>query len=359
MVDRIGRVTAPAATGLFAIIAAALGDRSPVTTVVCLVVVASAVAVLLDHERRPRAALVAVAGVIAAVGVLAWGEDNNLGWFAYCVLAGWVALRSGWSQLVAVVLVMVVILSIQWIQSSDQAGWGAWLSGTLFTAVIGGFVQRQARLIRQLQEAQAGLAERTRAEERNRIAREVHDVIGHSLTVSLLHVTSARLALDDDLDEARTALEEAERLGRQSLTEVRQVVAMSHDEGANGHAPMPGAAEIETLVESVTRTGTPIALEVLGDRSRLTATGGLAVYRILQESLTNVARHAPGAAATVRLEVGPTDTRLLVDSAGPPGPPSSGTHGVVGMQERAEALGGRLVAGPHDGGWRVEAVLPA
>jgi signal transduction histidine kinase len=132
-----------------------------------------------------------------------------------------------------------------------------------------------------------------------------------------------------------------------------------HEGGVDGASPLPGVDQIADLVESVRRAGTPVELEVVGETGSLTGTGGLTVYRILQEALTNVARHAAGAPTTVRVEVAEGgETRLTVDSAGTAGRTRPGALGIVSMQERAEALGGRLTAGPGGPGWRVEAVLP-
>jgi signal transduction histidine kinase len=322
----------------------------------CVVLAGAGLWVLL----RPATGWLVLAGagaVAVAVTVLTWGEVTNLGLFSFCVLAGWAAFRGGPAPAAVLTAGIVLVLVIQWVLVPD-GGWGAWIAGTVFTVVIGTLARRQDELIEQLREAQAGLAEQARLEERGRIAREVHDVIGHSLTVSLLHVGSARLALEEDPAEAAAALEEAERLGRQSLAEIRQVVSlMRGDEGAPA-TPMPGADQIEDLVEAVRRAGTPVELVVVGSTASMTATAGLTAYRILQEALTNVARHAPGAATTVRVQVGPTGTCLVVDSDGPAGPPRADGVGVLSMRERAEGLGGSLRAGPHGAGWRVEAVLP-
>src|SRR4029077_12178919 len=119
----------------------------------------------------------------------------------------------------------------EWLWVTSDPGWGAWMAGTTLTVLAGLLIRHEIDLVFQLREAQAGLAERARSEERNRIARELHDVIAHTLTVSLLHVTSARLAVEHDLDDAARSLAEAERLGRASLDEVRMAVGMLHQDG--------------------------------------------------------------------------------------------------------------------------------
>ncbi|HVU91167.1 MAG TPA: histidine kinase, partial [Jatrophihabitans sp.] len=205
--------------------------------------------------------------------------------------------------------------------------------------------------------AQAGLARRAQAEERARVARELHDVIGHSLTVSLMHVTAARLALDEDRDEAARALEEAERLGRASLAEVRQAVGLLRSaDGSESTAPLPGGAEIKDLIEQFRTAGVEVRAGIDGDLAALPPTVGLAAYRILQEALTNAVKHAPGAAVAVEIELAADAVRLGVDSAGAPRAGSG--LGLVGMRERAESLGGTLAAGPGGSGWLVRAELP-
>jgi signal transduction histidine kinase len=194
-------------------------------------------------------------------------------------------------------------------------------------------------------------------EERSRIARELHDVIAHSLTVSLLHVTSARLAVDHDPGDASRALAEAERLGRQALTEVRATMGLLREDDTGGvAAPVPGFGQVPQLVEEFRGAGVQVCLTVDGDPSPLPETVGSTVSRIVQEGLTNAARHAPGRPVTVEVNVTAEDVTVLVDSAGPPGQGSG--MGLVNMAERAGALGGSCTAGPGGHGWLVTAALP-
>jgi signal transduction histidine kinase len=315
-----------------------------------------AAAVLLHRGGLPLI-VVSAAGALA-VAVLCSGSPSNTGWFALCVLAAICAVREGERTAVAFTILALLILAAQWPLDREEFGWGPWIVGTVFTTVLCLMARRQMQLTDQLRAAQAGLADRTRAEERNRIARELHDVIGHSLTVSLLHVSSARLALQEDPAEAVAALEEAERLGRQSLAEVRQAVGLLRDDESS-RAPLPGAGQLPVLVESLRRAGADVSYDVQGDPSGLPETTGLTLYRILQEALTNTARHAPGAHVAVQLAVGTQDTVLTVHSAGPPGAPNAEGVGLAGMGERAAALGGHVEAGPEAAGWVVRATLPA
>lgn len=237
---------------------------------------------------------------------------------------------------------------------------GAWLAGVTLTAVFCLLIRHERGLLTQLRRAQADLAEQAKTQERNRIARELHDVIGHTLTVSLLHVQSARLAVEHDPADAAHALAEAERLGRECLAEVRTTVGMLREDDAAGNrpstAPLPGAGDLPALVEQFRSAGADITFTIEGDTGGLPATAGLAIYRIMQEALTNAVKHAPGSPTEVRLTVSPDEVTLTVDSQAIPG---TGTGlGVVSMRERAESVSGTCQAGPGGHGWLVLATLP-
>jgi signal transduction histidine kinase len=359
MTDRTARVAAPLALALFVAAGFFFGRQPPAVAVPAALVAVAVAVVLAVRATTGRALLAGVAVAGAAATVVSWGVASNLGWFALFILVAWCALGAGLAEAFLLTAGVVIVAAVQWVLYPADLGWGAWIAGALFTAVLGVLVRRQQDLLERLRTAQAGLAESARLEERTRIAREIHDVVGHALTVSLLHVTSARLALDEDPAEARASLEEAERLGRRSLTEVRQAVGVLRDGEPRSLAPMPGAGQLDELAESFRHAGTPVRLEVTGDPAALTATGGLTVYRILQEALTNVARHAPRSPAEVRVEIADGGVRLSVENpVADPGAGAEAGSGILGMRERAESLGGTLTAGPSAAGWHVEAVLP-
>jgi signal transduction histidine kinase len=251
----------------------------------------------------------------------------------------------------------LLLLACEALVVERDAGWAAWIGGTSFSAVASVVGRRQRDLLHQLHAAQGDLARRAQAEERNRIARELHDVIAHSLTISLLHVSAARLALDEDRDEAARALDEAERLGRQSLDEARHAVGLLRRGGdADPSAPLPGSVDVPALVERFRAAGADVEATMTGDLTALPGTVGLATYRILQEALTNAIKHAPQATSVVQVSVNGEAVRLSVDTAGAP---RHGTGlGLVGIRERAESLGGRLTAGPGGSGWLVDAEIP-
>ncbi|MGI8678847.1 MAG: sensor histidine kinase [Jatrophihabitans sp.] len=319
------------------------------------VAVLAAAAAMLGRYRwtfLPAAAL-----STAAITVLGNGVSSNVCWFALCVLAGWCALTAPVPVTAVFWAAATATLVTERLVASSDPGWFAWIGGTSFSVVGCLFARRQHDLVVQLREAQAGLAQRAQAEERNRIARELHDVIAHSLTVSLLHVASARLALRDDPAEAERALEQAERLSRASLEEVRHAVGALHRDGAvDPTQPLPGSIDVPRLIEGFRAAGADVRATVDGDLTGLPATVGLAAYRVLQEALTNAVKHAPGGRITVRVTVAEHSVRVDVDSDGEPG--HGAGLGLVSMRERATSLGGLCDAGPSGNGWRVHAELP-
>jgi signal transduction histidine kinase len=339
-----------------AVIAAGAVWLNPTAAVaVAGAIVAVGAAIPLVLGRRPVLVYAAVA--TAGIAMLGHGMSSNIGWFGVCLLACWCVLAGRGGEALAYWAAAMLLFTAEWVWVKPDPGWGAWLAGVTLATAFSVLIRHDRDLLRQLRQAQAGLAERARAQERNRIARELHDVIGHTLTVSLLHVQSARLAVEHDPADAARALAEAERLGRECLAEVRTTVGMlREDDTADRTAPLPGAGGLPALVEQFRSAGADVTLAVEGDITALPATTGLAVYRIAQEALTNAVKHAPGAPTEVRLRVSPGEVTLTADSRAVPG---QGTGlGVVSMRERAESVGGSCEAGPGGRGWLVRATLP-
>ncbi len=363
MIEQTARVAAPTALALFALLGAVMGNR-PVLVGLAVAGAVAALAAILAWERTagwPLAAALALttAGLVA----LGHAESANLVWMGFCVTAAWVALTSELPVVVAASGVLVATLVSEWIQQTGEAGWAAWLVGTVFTVVACSFARRLQMTVEELHEAQDQLAERSRAEERNRIAAEVHDVVGHALTVSLLHIGSARLALDEEPEEARRALADAERLTRDSLDEVRASVGLMRIDASGEMAPLPDAGSIPELVESFRTAGSTVELSVAGELGSLGPARGLAAYRIVQEALTNATRHAPGEPVVIEIAVDPGRTTVAVRNSGAVDPAPAVGSGLRGMRDRAEGVGGRLSAGAVEEGagrgWLVEAVLPS
>lgn len=317
--------------------------------------VTMAASVMLVWRRRPLLLYAALA--TAGVAVLSYAKSYQVCWFTVCLVGVWCGLTGKRRDTALFLGGTITLFIVEWVWISPDPGWAAWIGGVILSTMLGLLVRQQAELVARLREAQAGLAEQARTEERNRIGRELHDVIAHTLTVALLHVTSARLAVEHDPADAARSLAEAERLSRESLEEVRLAVGMLHSRGDGDRtAPLPGVDGLPALVARFRSAGADITLAVDGDTSRLHAATGLTVYRIAQEALTNAVKHAADASTAVNLAVGPGRVRLTVDSAGEPGTGSG--LGMISMRERAESVGGSCRAGPGGRGWLVDASLP-
>jgi signal transduction histidine kinase len=207
--------------------------------------------------------------------------------------------------------------------------------------------------------------ERRRAsEERLRIARELHDVLAHSISMINVQAGVALHLMDEHPEQARTALTAIKEASKEALSEVRSVLGVLRrvDEGAP-LTPAAGLDRIDDLVSHARLAGIAVNVRITGGHRVLPAGADLAAFRIIQEALTNVTRHAgPGVTATVRLSYGDGELALEVedDGRGAPGDLPAGGNGIAGMRERVTALGGDLSAGPRDnGGFRIRARLPA
>ncbi len=238
---------------------------------------------------------------------------------------------------------------------------GAWAAGTFVrrrTEVAAHHAGRAAALEVEAQTTAAASAQA----ERDRIARELHDVVAHSVSVMVVQAGAERLRLGPDAGRTGAALEAIEQAGRDALAELRSMLGVMRDVPGQELEPLPGLDAIPGLVERVRRAGLPVDLDGPDHLARpeLAPGVGLAAYRIVQEALTNVVRHA-----------GPVPTRVVVrreqdhltvrveNGAGRPVDDQGGGRGLLGMRERAAAVGGRLTVGPQPGGgFAVEAVLP-
>ncbi len=234
----------------------------------------------------------------------------------------------------------------------------AWLVGL---AVRG---RREASAL-QAQAAQAEQAHRVAiAAERVRIARELHDMIAHNVSVVVVQSVAAQGVLEDQPARAREPLAHIERSGRQALTELRRLldVMRDQDEPDELREPQPGLAQLGALVDGVRAAGLPVTLQVDGETPPDSAAVGPSVYRIVQESLTNVLKHAGDARVSVRVSCGAAAIDVAVEDDGP-GRSANGTappgYGLAGMRERAALFGGTFTAGNRvGGGFEVRAHLP-
>jgi signal transduction histidine kinase len=199
------------------------------------------------------------------------------------------------------------------------------------------------------------------AEERARIARDLHDVIAHSVTVMLVHAGAAQQVLQQDpvgADESLTIVQEA---GRQALTEMGTLLGMAHENGTeDGLSPQPGVDQLGALVCQCSGAGVDATLDVVGDPRPLPPGIQVSLYRIVQESLTNTRKHSSARQARVRLTYATDRVTVEVsDDGSATGDGLGGQRGIVGMRERVAIYGGSLEAGPiATGGYRVHATIP-
>ena len=219
--------------------------------------------------------------------------------------------------------------------------------------------ERAVRLERE-RDAQAQIAA---AAERARIAREMHDVVAHNVSVMVVQADGAAFALDTEPEQARAALGAISRTGRQALAEMRRLLGVLRTGDVPAElAPQPGVSQVGDLLEQARAAGLPVTCTVDGAPRDLPGGADLAAYRVVQEALTNTRKHGgPGACAHAMLRYRPDGLEVSVtdDGRGAAAPPDPGGHGLAGMRERVEIYGGTVRAGPRPGGgYQVQATLP-
>jgi signal transduction histidine kinase len=314
----------------------------------------------------PQVPLAAVSAVVAIPVVVAQRSGQLEPLMFELSLLGFVVGRWAKTLIAAVALgafaaVSPVVVSV--IQDPSEINVGVWILGVVFPWAIGRALARQAQLAAQLEATRRELAQQALLSERRRIARDVHDFVGHGLAAVMLQITSARHVLRRDPAAAEEALRSAEEVGRRSMQELRRTVSLLRSDEDTALAPPPSATEISTLVEQARIAGLAVELQTRGDLSAIPPSTGVALYRIAQEALANAARHAPHARTVLGLELVNGRVRFVAETTGPAvaTPPTEVRgrgYGLIGMRERASALGGELAAGPTPSGWRVSCELP-
>jgi signal transduction histidine kinase len=204
----------------------------------------------------------------------------------------------------------------------------------------------------------ASRADAALAEERRRIARELHDVVSHAVTVVVLQARGGRTMLDRDPHQTRAALDAIETSGQQALAEMRRLVTLLREPGVDT-TPQPGIRDLEGLIAGAARS-VNASLRVQGDPAPVSPGVGLTVFRLVQECLTNALRHSPGAAVGVDLDYGPRAVAVTVRSANcaSAARTEGSGHGLIGMRERVELYGGALDFGEVAGCWVVSGTIP-
>ena len=238
--------------------------------------------------------------------------------------------------------------------------------GPLMAGVYGAgrLMQSREQLAAALQQERAHAERYAVAEERARIARELHDVVGHSIAMMTVQAGAERMALGDDRPETSRVLNQIELTGRQTLQEMRRMLGLLRSDDTVDFTPQPGLAQVDALAERMAGSGLQVDVHVEGESGPVSPGVDISAYRIVQEALTNVLKHADAARATVRvqhreggLEIEVTDDGAAQARGNGQGPGQG--QGLTGMRERVALYGGSLEAGPAAaGGWRLLARLP-
>ncbi|MDX6556814.1 MAG: hypothetical protein QOD86_3009 [Miltoncostaeaceae bacterium] len=329
---------------------------------------------LLARNRFPLAAPAVVPVVLTGLSFLEprTVPDSSSAVLALLLAAGLFGARERVQEVVggtALILAGVIVVVLNDSESSLLPDVG--FVGTLcLVAVVSGIaitqgslrareLEERARLVDAQREEQARTAV---ADERARIAREMHDVVAHSVSVMVVQAGAAEAMLDVDPERARAPIAAVQETGREALGELRRVLGALRDGTERPDlAPRAGLAGLPALVDQVREAGLPVELEVEGEARPVPAGIELSAYRIVQEGLTNALKHAGPARARVRVRYGEDDLRVEVEDDGPgaPAPVNGAGHGLVGMRERVGLYGGDLEAGPRpEGGFALRARLP-
>jgi signal transduction histidine kinase len=325
---------------------------------------------------RRRVPLLLLGGLVAATIANFWLPDAGQGEaFGILMIVG-VYTAAAHTARFATAAAAALTIAL-WILVTAADPDGIYFGGLVFFGIVVGGPFAVGRLIRarrlreSLLEDRTVVLEREReeraraavAEERARIARELHDIVAHAISVTVLQARGGRRLLREDPEEARRAFDTIERTGSQTLNEMRRLLGMlrANDEEL-ALAPQPSLAALDALARQVTQAGLPVELRIEGEPAELPATVDLSAYRIVQEALTNALKHAGPARAIVSVRYGDGEVELEIvdDGAAAANGNGAGTgHGLLGISERVTVHGGAFDAGRRPGGgYAVRARLP-
>jgi signal transduction histidine kinase len=339
--------------------------------------------VALRRRAPEKMLLLAIAtGLVQILVNVRW----NPGDFAMLVIVYTVASSGAlWASRLALAagLCAAPIAVLRWPQAMPYPVWTNLIEAVFLTVpfalawVIGDSLRTRRAYYAQLEERAERLHREREAQskaavaaERARIARELHDVVAHNVSVMVVQADGAAYVLDASPEQAKQALETISSTGRQALAEMRRLLGLlrSKDDAGGEYVPQPGVDQLTDLVEQVRGAGLPVRFEVAGEARPLSSGVELTAYRIVQEALTNTRKHGgPDANATVRLTFGEAELDLLIEDDGrgtqhklyEEGGEDGLGQGLIGMRERIGMVSGRLDAGPRPGGgFRISAVLP-
>ncbi|MFI2027944.1 sensor histidine kinase [Streptomyces buecherae] len=371
-----------AGLALLWVVEASMGREVRLVAVVLCAVLCAATAL---RRRAPEKMLL----VVTAVGLLQLAADveiNPADFAMLVVIYTCAANGARWASWLGLVggLCAPTLAALRWPPPEAQTQWQSVVSVAFMTIpfalawVLGDSIRTRRAYYAQLEERAARLEREREAQakvavagERARIARELHDVVAHNVSVMVVQADGAAYVLDAAPEQAKQALETISGTGRQALAEMRRLLGVLRTgEGSEGgeYVPQPGVEQLTDLIEQVRGAGLPVDFKVAGEPRPLDSGVELTAYRIVQEALTNTRKHGgEHVGATVRLSYADTELDLLIEDDGrgagrelyEAGGADGLGHGLIGMRERVGMVGGRLDAGPRNGGgFRVSAVLP-
>lgn len=321
--------------------------------VLCLVMVRTA-------PGRPAevAGLLAPAAVAALTGLAV----NSVGWFILVFYIAFVGLTLRlWPGIVMWLASLAVVLVAAF--TTPDPGWPNWLGAVTLVFWSAWAARYRIEVGERLHRAERAANAAATLAERQRLAADLHDIVAHTLAVTVLHLGGARLAIEHEPERAAAGLAEAERLARQSMAELRKVVRVLAEEGADPAvvAPQPTAPRLPELFDEYRTAGLDLESSVEGELSVVSPTTGMVLYRLMQEALANASRHAPRRSVEVRLRVSDEGgVEATVVNLLPERPPrQNGGMGLRTMADRVRMVGGRVTAGPEDDRWVVRTELPA
>ncbi len=297
-------------------------------------------------------------------------EDMTAPFFTVLLTAWAIAAFNDRRHAIAGLFLLVATLALVTSQFEEQhIGDYVWITFFVSALWLAGFVlnrrSEQGRLLaeraRLAEEARAEEALRAVAEERAHIARELHDVVGHSVSVMTVQASAVRRLLLPEQEKEREALLTVEQTGREALAEMRRMVGvLRRPEEAPALAPQPSLEHLDKLVAQTREAGLPVALRIEGEPKTLPGGADLTAYRLVQEGLTNTLKHARASHAEVVVRYGDAEVEVVVSDDGDGGGNGAGGgHGLVGMRERVSVYGGELRAGERpSGGYELRATLP-
>jgi signal transduction histidine kinase len=331
-------------------------------TIVFAVVYTIAPLALCFRRTRPTTVLVTLIVILLATGT-PWLYVELTSAMYMLVVAIFACGRYGttWARFLALVLPALPVLAVIWVSPDTLADSWAWSLNAWWIFALGAGFRHERNLRDQLAEATAAEAEVRAANERLRVARDVHDVVSHGLSVVVVQAELAQLFVESDPARARAAMKNVEDTGREALADVRGVLeSLREADRADPDAQSPSFTDVPDLVDRMQRSGLPVLMDAPPESPSLSTQVSATAYRVVQEALTNVLRHAGQSPTSLRIDH--DDRQLVIDvrDAGGESLSAAGEgFGLSGMRERVVACGGQLTVGTSaEGGFRVRAVLP-